>query len=68
MFIVIEIQVNKGVVSTLTYQFTELNEAYAKFHTVLSYAAVSSVEVHTALILSETGTTIAKEHFIHGAA
>lgn len=67
MYIVIEIQLNNGVISTLTYQFTELNEAYAKYHSILAAAAVSSVEVHAAVILSETGATIANAHFAHSS-
>lgn len=67
MFIVIEIQQNNGVVSTLTYQFTELSEALAKYHIILSAAAVSEIDVHTALIIEPTGNTIRVEHFEHGA-
>ena len=65
MYIVLELQTNNGVMSALTYQFTELAEAYAKYHTILSFAAVSSVEFHTALILTETGRVVASEHFAH---
>lgn len=65
MFIVFEIQVSHGVVSTLTYQYGNENEAYAKFHTILAAAALSPCAVHTAMILTETGRTIAVEHFAH---
>lgn len=65
MFIVFEIQVSHGKVATLTYQYSDQNEAYAKFHTILAAAAMSSCAVHTAMILTETGHTIAVEHFAH---
>ena len=65
MFIVIELQTNNGEVGSFVFKYTDLNEAYAKYHDILHYAAVSTIEVHTAIILSETGRTIACEHFAH---
>ena len=65
MYLVIEMQLNNGVLATLSYQFTELSEAYAKYHSILSVAAVSAVEVHSAVILTETGRVVASEHFAH---
>lgn len=65
MFIVIELQTNNGAVGVLTYKFTELAEAYAKYYTILSAAAVSDIEVHTALIVTETGQVVRSETFAH---
>lgn len=65
MFIVIELQTNNGAVGVLTYKFTELSEAYAKYYTILASAAVSDIEVHTALIVTETGQVVRTETFAH---
>ena len=65
MYIVIEIQLNNGTVSTLTYQYDNINAAYAKYHSILAAAAVSTIDTHSAVILSETGHTIANASFTH---
>ncbi len=65
MFIVIEMQTNGGEVATIINKYTDLNQAYQKYYTVLAAAAVSNVEVHTAVILTETGKVVASEHFAH---
>lgn len=65
MFIVIEMQTNGGKVATIINRYTDLNQAYQKYYTVLAAAAVSNVEVHTAVILTETGKVVASEHFAH---
>jgi len=65
MFIVIEIQKNNGVVSTLTYQYEDILDAESKYHTILSFASKSEVEVHTAMIITEYGFVLKKEHYEH---
>ena len=55
MLIVIELQTNNGVTSAITTAYTNDQEAYQKYHQVLSYAAVSSVDVHTAILVDEYG-------------
>lgn len=67
MYIVIELQTNNGNVGILTYKFTELSEAYAKYYLILSSAAVSDIEVHTALIVTETGQVVRSETFSHAS-
>lgn len=67
MYIVIEIQTNsEGVVSTLVYQYDNLNSAESKFHTILASASVSNVPVHTAAIITNAGVTIRAESYNHG--
>lgn len=67
MYIVIEIQTNsEGVVSTLVYQYDNLNSAESKFHTVLASASVSNVPVHSAVIMTNKGVTIRTESYNHG--
>lgn len=65
MFIVIEIQTD-GSVATIVNQYATINEAEAKFHQILAAAAVSSVPVHAAVILSNTGSLVRFEYFSHG--
>lgn len=61
MFIVLEIQNSSILVNT----YNTRNEAENKYHTILAYAAVSSVEKHAASMLTEDGEYIKSECFIH---
>lgn len=64
MFIVMEIQ--KGAsVSTIVNTYETRNEAEQKYHTVLAYAAVSSVPQHSAVMLDDDGSYIKSEVFVH---
>lgn len=65
MYIVIELQTSNGVTSMLTYQFDDRDQAESKFHSVLSYAAVSTVEFHAVSILDRLGTVIRNESYNH---
>lgn len=63
MFIVLELQTNGGKTGNFTFAFDNLADAYAKYYTILAAAAKSDVEVHTALILTETGGIVRAECF-----
>lgn len=65
MYIVLEMQTNGNQTATLTNAYTSKNEAYQKFHLILSSASVSSVEIHTAIILNEFGMIEARGSFDH---
>lgn len=66
MFIVIEIQKNQnGQVATLVNSYEDRNTAEQKYHMILSAAAVSSVPVHTAVMLMEDGYEIKSESYTH---
>lgn len=65
MFIVIELQTNNGTTANIVNAYADLNTAFNKYHSILASAAVSTVEVHTAVILNEVGNTIASGHFAH---
>jgi hypothetical protein len=62
-FIVIEIQKNEGTISTIITQHATLNEARAKYHQVLSVAAISGLERHGAVLLREDGYQDAYETY-----
>lgn len=64
MFIVMEIQ-KSNTVSTLVNSYETRNEAENKYHTILAYAAVSSLPKHSATMLTENGEYIKSECFEH---
>ena len=67
MYIVIEIQTNAdGLVGTIVTQHESWQAAEAKYHTVLAAAAVSSLPVHAAVILTGDGNVVRGEHYTHG--
>ena len=63
-YLVVEMQKNDSIAS-VSYSFNDRNEAMAKYHALLSVAAVSTVPVHTVVILTEDGVAIAHESFNH---
>ena len=69
MFIIIEIQkANEGSAAVCpVLVFVDRDQAEASYHTKLAAAAVSSVNVHTVTMLTDTGELVKKETFYHGA-
>lgn len=65
MYLVIELQTNNGKMANLAYAYDTQNEAESKFHSILSTAAVSSVEVHTAVVIDEQGCVLANGSYTH---
>ena len=66
MYLVIELQKNsEGTLSNLVTTHETLQEADSKFHQVLSYAAVSTIPLHSATILTERGKMIRNEYYEH---
>ena len=68
-YIIIEIQkMNNGscaVVPPTT--FTDQRLAEQAYHTALAAAAVSQVDVHSVVMLNDTGARIKGETYYHGA-
>lgn len=64
MYIVMEIQ-KSSTASTIVNVYDTLNEAENKYHTILAYAAISSVPKHSAVLLTEEGDYIKHECFEH---
>ena len=64
MFIVMEIQKSTSVSTIVTTHETR-NEAENKYHTILTYAATSSVPQHSATMLNDDGSFIKSETFEH---
>lgn len=67
MFIVIEMQTNNGATAVVTPIKTEAdyNKALSKYYTTLASAAISSVETHTVMLITETGVVSRCETFEH---
>lgn len=66
MYIVIEIQKNQnGSIGTLVNSYEDRNTAEQKYHQVLAAAAVSSLPIHTAVMLMENGYKIKSESYSH---
>jgi hypothetical protein len=65
VFIVIEMQTNGTEVATITNKYTESEKALQKYFQILAAAVTSKVEVHTAVIMTETGRVIRAEYFKH---
>lgn len=67
MYIVIELQTNAdGTVGNIVSKYDNRNEAEAKFHSILAAAAISSLPVHAAVMLTNTGTLVKSEYYRHG--
>lgn len=63
-YIVYEMQTAlDGTVSCLTYQFDTRNEAESKYHYILSYAAVTTLPCHSAMIATNMGELIASAYY-----
>ena len=64
--IVTEVQTNGDTVTTLPFAYDTMNEAEAKYHSVLAVAAVSNVPTHACIMYDNEGFPIKHECFWHG--
>lgn len=67
MFIVIELQTIGTQTANLVTSHTTLAEAEAKYHAVLSAAAVSSLDAHEAIMVNDRCVPIKHECYVHTA-
>lgn len=66
MYIIHEMQTTgnqTALVPALTY--TDRNQADSAYHTALAAAAISSVPIHTVLMVDEHGNTIKCDYYEH---
>lgn len=63
MLTVIELQTTNGTTSALTNSYADESQAYQKYYQILSYAAVSDVDIHSATIINEEGYAIENGYF-----
>lgn len=68
-YIVLEMQTNNGVTALVPpVTYTDRNAAEAKFHSILANAAISNVEQHTAVILTNDGRLVRSSECYHHPA
>ena len=68
-YIVIELQTNSdGTVGNLVYAYDTQPEAESKYHAVLSAAAVSTIPVHAAVLMDNTGFFLERKSYKHEVA
>lgn len=65
MFIVIELQKTGDQVAHIVTTHATSQEAESKFHTVLGFAAVSEVDVHSAVLIDDKGQFYRTESYDH---
>ena len=66
MYIVIELQKNAdGHVSNIVTEHTNQAEAESKYHSILASAAVSTIPIHSAIIVSEEGFPVVHKCYKH---
>lgn len=66
MYILQELQTTNNTTALVpTRTFADKNEAESAYHTALSYAAVSEVEVHTVMLFDEHGNILRREYYEH---
>ena len=65
MFIIIELQTTNGHTANIVTTKDTKNEALSTYHTILASAAISQVDVHTAVVMDIYGNYIAMESFDH---
>lgn len=65
MFLVIELQTTGGVTTALVEQFVTHELALQKYYLVLSYAAVSTIDTHAAMLIDTSGRVWKSECFKH---
>lgn len=67
MFVVVELQKNGETVSNIVTTHETLNEAESKYHQVLMAAAISTVQIHSAVLLNDSAIPLRHEHYTHDA-
>lgn len=65
MYIVIELQTTNGVTGNIVTQYDNLPSADSAYHSVLSSAAISNVNTHACVMLTESGEYIKSECYTH---
>lgn len=66
MYIVIEMQYSSNdTVSTLVNSYNDIYNAEWKYHQILSAAAISQIDVHSAILLDNFGRLIKSQYYDH---
>ena len=65
-YVVIELQDMGSTLANNVFAFNNVYDAEAKYHTLLSVAAKSSVPCHSAVMLNSEGMYVKSEAYKHG--
>lgn len=65
MYSIIELQTTNGITVHNFSTADTKDKAMSIYHTTLSYAALSEVEIHTCIVVDEKGQYIARECYTH---
>ena len=66
-YIIVEIQVNSdGTVGNIVQTADSRYQAESIYHTVLASAAISSVRIHSCVLLTQEGKLVMSESYAHG--
>ena len=68
MYIVIELQTSGGVTANIVNAYEDFAVALQAYYTILAAAAVSSVEIHAAVMVNAKGELLRHESFTHKGA
>lgn len=64
-YIVIELQTQNDIVSNIVTSYDSKERAESAYYAVLSTAAISSVPVHAAVLITEEGYPLMSGHYKH---
>jgi len=64
-YIVIEMQTNGETSAVISNTFSDHNQAESSYHSILASAAISSVELHAAAILTDNGRLMCSQAYEH---
>lgn len=65
MYLVMELQTNNGTTASIVNQYASLPLAEQQYYLILSSAAVSTVEIHAAMLLNCNGTVLKNDFYLH---
>lgn len=65
MFIIHEIQTNETSALLPPLAYEDRNEAEAAYHSKLASAAISTVKIHTVVMMDEYGVVLKNEFYKH---
>lgn len=65
MYLVMELQTNNGTTASIINQYESLALAEQQYYLILSSAAVSTVEIHAAMLLNCTGIVLKNDFYTH---
>ena len=63
-YVIVEMQTYAdGTTTSLVDSFADIRLAEQKYHTALSYAAVSGLPMHTVMMITNEGSYLKEEHY-----